>query len=206
MARSIVDWESVEREYRAGIRSLRDIGGEFGCTEGAIRKKAKEKDWSRDLSAKISAKAESLVRKSEVRREVRNEGAISERDVIDSNAEMMASVIRSHHRSLGRMDSIIKLLFDRLEAELSGTELFSQLGELLASPDENGVDKLNDLYRKVIALPSHTDTAKKLAETLKVKIELERKVFKIEETPAIPPSQSCISVEFVNPPSREDGD
>lgn len=62
MARSIVDWESVEREYRAGIRSLRDIGGEFGCTEGAIRKKAKEKDWSRDLSAKISAKAEVVLK------------------------------------------------------------------------------------------------------------------------------------------------
>ena len=52
---------------------------------------------------------------------------------------------------------------------------------MMATPDENGNDRLNELYRKVISLPSQTDTAKKLAETLKTKIELERKVFKIED-------------------------
>ena len=49
--RKKVDWEGVEREYRTGTRSLRDIGAEFGCTEGAIRKKAKAEGWERDLSA-----------------------------------------------------------------------------------------------------------------------------------------------------------
>lgn len=181
-----IDWEAVEREYRAGIRSLKDIGSEFGVSDAGIIKRAKKDGWTRDLSAKIKAKAEALVSAELVSEEVSALTKATERQIVDSNAEMMANVIRSHHKSLGRLDTVIKLLFDRLEAELSGTELFDQLGELLYAPDDNGKDKLNELYRKVIALPSHTDTAKKLAETLKTKIELERKVFKIEDQP---PSQ-----------------
>lgn len=179
-----IDWEAVEREYRAGIRSLKDIGSEFGVSDAGIIKRAKKDGWTRDLSAKIKAKAEALVSAELVSEEVSALTKATERQIVDSNAEMMANVIRSHHKSLGRLDTVIKLLFDRLEAELSGTELFDQLGELLYAPDDKGQDKLNELYRKVIALPSHTDTAKKLAETLKTKIELERKVFKIEDQPA----------------------
>lgn len=179
-----IDWEAVERDYRSGIKTLRQIADEAGITHGAVNKRAKKEGWSRDLSAKVTQRAEELVSKSLVSKEVSKEEKVSERQVVEANAEMMANVIRSHHKSLGRLDTVIKLLFDRLEAELSGTELFDQLGELMQTPDEKGQDKLNELYRKVIALPSHTDTAKKLAETLKTKIELERKVFKIEDQPA----------------------
>ena len=180
MARAVVDWEAVEREYRAGVKTLRQIGDEYGCSHTAIKKRADAEQWGRDLSDRIKAKAAELVSRDEVSKEVSKEAKASERQIVDANAEMMANVIRSHHKSLGRLDGVIQLLFSRLEAELSGTDLFAQLGELMAAPDENGTDKLNELYRKVIGLPSHTDTAKKLAETLKTKIELERKVFKID--------------------------
>lgn len=52
MARKAVDWESVEREYRAGIRSLRDIAGEVGVSEGAIRKRAKAEGWEREKAVR----------------------------------------------------------------------------------------------------------------------------------------------------------
>jgi len=40
-------WECIELNYRAGIKSLRQIAGEQGISEGAIRKRAKRDDWSR---------------------------------------------------------------------------------------------------------------------------------------------------------------
>lgn len=39
------DWEAIESAYRAGVLSLRDIGAQYGVTEGAIRKKAKKLEW-----------------------------------------------------------------------------------------------------------------------------------------------------------------
>ena len=47
-------------------------------------------DGSATLKAKIQAKAESLVRKAEVRKTVRSDTAISERQLIEANAERIA--------------------------------------------------------------------------------------------------------------------
>ncbi|WP_414162870.1 hypothetical protein ACMGGS_12140 [Superficieibacter sp. BNK-5] len=41
------DWEAIETAYQAGVLSLRDIGAQYGVTEGAIRKRAKKFEWVR---------------------------------------------------------------------------------------------------------------------------------------------------------------
>lgn len=38
--RKQVDWEGVERDYSAGLLSLREIGAKHGVTHGAINKKS----------------------------------------------------------------------------------------------------------------------------------------------------------------------
>jgi len=179
--RPAVDWEGVEREYRAGIRSLRDIATEFGCTEGAIRKKAKAQEWERDLSAKVSAKAESLVRKIEVRKEVRNEAAISERELINTSAQMMADTVINQRDDIKRARSMVQRLWELVDAELNHPEELSQLGNMLRSPDAFGQDKLNDMYFAAISLPQQIKNAKLLADALKVLIELERKVLRLDD-------------------------
>jgi len=52
-----IEWDLIEPHYRAGIRSLKDIGKEFGVSDAAIIKRAKRDGWVRDLAAKIQAKA-----------------------------------------------------------------------------------------------------------------------------------------------------
>lgn len=58
------DWEAVERDYRAGLLSVREIGLAHGVSHTAINKRAKKHGWDRDLKGKIRAKAE--IRLSEV--------------------------------------------------------------------------------------------------------------------------------------------
>lgn len=55
------DWEAIELDYRAGIKTLRQIAGEHGITHGAVNKRAKANGWERDLSAKIQQKADALL-------------------------------------------------------------------------------------------------------------------------------------------------
>ena len=52
-APKIVDWEKIEGDYRAGVKTLREIAEERGITHGAINKRAKRDGWTRDLTAKI---------------------------------------------------------------------------------------------------------------------------------------------------------
>lgn len=47
------DWEAIESAYRAGVLVLRDIGEQYGVTEGAIRKRAKKFGWVRKASTQV---------------------------------------------------------------------------------------------------------------------------------------------------------
>ena len=174
-----VDWERVEAQFRVGTMSLREIASAHGITEGAIRKRAKRDQWDRDLSAKVRAKADALVRKELVRSEVRT-ASPTETETIAVEAQVQARVAMAHRSDITRSRTLAMHMVAELEAQCGQIELFDQLGELLQSQDEGVLDKLQDLYRKVLSLPGRVDNVKKLAETLKTLIGLERQAFGME--------------------------
>ena len=131
--KKVIDWEKIELDYRSGVKSLREIATDHEISEGAIRKRAKRDDWSRDLSAKIKAKADDLVRKEQVRSEVRTQSTISEKETIDANANLVASVRLSQRKDIQRSRKIAMSLFDELEHQVGveNAENLEKLGELL---------------------------------------------------------------------------
>ena len=79
-----------------------------------------------------------------------------ERAVIDANAQAVADIRLAHRRDIHRARRVTNCLMDELE-RMVGAEnvaLLEELGELMRQPDDNGQDKLSDLYMKVISLPS----------------------------------------------------
>ena len=147
------DWEAIESAYRAGVMSLREIASQHGISDTAIRKRAKKDGWSRDLAAKIQAKADDLVRRREVRTKVRTENATSERELIEANAEVIATVRMEHRGDIRRARTLANALFDELEAECADVDALRKLGEMMLDVDENGRDRLNELYRAIISMP-----------------------------------------------------
>lgn len=177
------DWEAIESAYRAGVLSIREIASKNSLSDGAIRKRAKKENWTRDLAQKIKNKSDELVRTKEVRTSVRTESTLSERVLIEANAEVIANVRMEHRGDIRRARSIANALFDELGTECADIESFRKLGELLQSPDENGKDKLNDIYMAVISMPERVKSMKALSETLKNLIGLERQAYGIDDTP-----------------------
>lgn len=175
------DWERIEQLYRAGLLSVREIASAHGITHGAINKRAKRDGWVRDLKAKIKAKADALVSKSLVSTEVSKEQLATDRDTVEANAQVIANVRISHRTDIGRYRKLANSLLEELEGMTDNRDLFDQVGDLLRSEDDNGQDKLNDLYQKVISLPSRTKTLKDLGDTLKVLIGLERQAYSIDD-------------------------
>ena len=174
------DWEAIETAYRAGVMSLREIASQHGISEGAIRKRAKRDDWSRDLAAKVKERADDLVRKAEVRKQVRTETALSERVLIEATAEVVAAVRMEHRGDIRRAREITNALFDELGAECADVDSLRKLGELMLSPDENGRDKLNEIYHSIISMPDRVKAVKALSEALKNLIGLERQAYGID--------------------------
>ncbi|MCB5324523.1 hypothetical protein LH412_21260 [Yersinia intermedia] len=173
------DWEAIESAYRAGLMSIREIASQHGITHGAINKRAKRDGWERDIKAKIKAKADALVSKREVSTQVSTGKALSERILIEANAEVIANVRMEHRGDIRRAREITNALFDELGAECADIEALRKLGELMLQPDENGRDRLNEVYQSIIALPERVKAVKALSDAMKNLIGLERQAYDI---------------------------
>lgn len=215
MARPVVDWERVEADYRAGVKTLREIAAESGITEGAIRRRSKRDEWVRDLKAKVAAKAEELVRKQEVRNEVRTGTTATEREIINASAQAIVNVKNSHRADITRQRRLVNNLMTELEAVTDNPEVFALLGELMEKPDERGVDKLRDAYKRVIGLSQRITGIKTLAEALRILIALEREAYDIAPIPTAQESAFAGMVRAIqgnalpiveNPPDDDEED
>lgn len=184
--RPSVDWYALGLDYCAGILTNRAIGEKHGVSHTMVKKYADKEGLTKDLSQRIRAKAEEKVSKEAVSRKVSKESSLeTEKSFVEASAEMMAVVMRGHRSDVGRLRSVVTALMEQVEQIVNETDLFRQIGEICLDPEKSGANKAADLYSKVLSLPQQTDSTKKLAETLKILIELERKIFKIDD-----PSQS----------------
>ena len=177
------DWERIEQDYRAGVLSIREIAGQHGVSHVAIGKRAKVQGWERDIAAKAQAKADALVTRRMVTSQVTSEKAVTERQLIEATAQVIADVRMRHRGDIGRALRLSMMLLAELEGQTNSLELLEQLGELMRSEDERGQDKRNDLYNKIIATPGRIDSIKKLSETLKNLIGLEREAYGLKAEP-----------------------
>ncbi len=182
-AKATPDWEKIEADYRAGVLSLREIADKHGSKESTIRAKAKRDDWSRDIAAKVAQRVDQELRKKELRSELRSEKHVSERAIIEASAQAIVDVRMSHRGDIRRARSLTMTLLSELEATTIENDLFAELGEMLRQPDQHDQDKRNDLYQKVIGLPSRVDSVKKLSEALKTLVGLEREAYGMTAEP-----------------------
>lgn len=180
-----LDWEAIERDYRAGLLSIREVAVRHGCTHTAINRRAKVGGWERDLKPKIQAKAEALVSRREVSSQVSRVSTGSpvetERQIIEANAEAIVSVRMAHRCDIRRSRILTNKLLQELEQLTDHRDLAESLGEMMRNPDGFENDRLNDLYQKIIALPNRIKNMRELAETLKVLIALERQAYSLDE-------------------------
>lgn len=185
----VIDWDSVEAHYRAGIRSLKDIGNEYGVSDAGILKRAKVHGWSRNLAAKIKAKADAKVSAAAVSAEVSAAKSANESAVVEANAELQYRIRIEHRQDIGRTRKLFQTLLSEVEAASTsdGQGLIDQLFELLNDkPDPDSADadrKRYDAMRKkldlVLSTSGRIDSAKKLTEMLEKLVKLEREAFGI---------------------------
>ncbi len=176
-----VDWAKIEVEYRTGIRTLRAIADEQGISHVAILKRARAEEWPRDLGAKIRAKAAEKVTKSAVTKEVTKKKAVTEQQTVEINAEIQYHRIMAERADVGAARELVKTLFAELAVQTGDLDAMQRLAEIMDGSTPDRQDRLNEVYRKIIALPGRVDSAKKLSDAMSTLFRLERQVFGIDE-------------------------
>lgn len=126
------DWEAIESAYRAGTPSLRTIAEKHGITEGAIRKRANKEKWSRNLAAKVLQATQDKL----VRMEVRKQNMRTDEEIIESESDLRAELVRVHRVNLAQWRGIT----DKLSDALLGVDVTAENASDFARSLNAGVD------------------------------------------------------------------
>lgn len=183
-----VDWDAVEPHYRAGIKSLKVLAEEFGCSDAAIVKHAKANGWTRDLQAKIQQRALAKVSAAVVSEEVSEQKKLTERQVVEANAHAVAHVDLTNRKDVLRGMDVSRQHIEELTAlnDPKFRERLEWLGQVM---DESGKDeetgrdvkdKVNELYRYIIDMPGRVKMAKEVAAAVGVYVPMMRKIYKLD--------------------------
>lgn len=172
--RAKVDWERIEIDFRAGVKTLRQLGDEYGVSHVAISRKAKREKWPRDLSAKIAAKAREKVTKASCNSGVTKQ---TEQEVIEAESEIQSRIALSHRKDIPAKRELVAKLFAEIESLTDGKDVIEQMVEALNSGD---LDRMADSVRKVTDLPMRIKGVSDLVNSYKSLIQLERQAFSLD--------------------------
>ena len=183
--RKAYDWEAIEREFRAGQISIREIANKHGCSDTAIRKKMKVLGVERDLTQKVSEK----VRTDLVRNEVRTANPLTEKEIIEGAASVAVEVVRGHRVRLKHGCSVVAKLFKQLDETVDNRDDIQTSIEIETASDKT-LNKRN-MMLKAVSLQANASIAVSLSTAMRNLIALERQAFnivdeaKVEENKAI---------------------
>jgi hypothetical protein len=127
-----IDWDRIEPAYRANIKSLTQIAVDYeketgvAVTHAAIIKHFKKVGIRRDLKEKIRAKADSIVLGSMVTGKVTAKVTASDIDMMEAEAETMATVRLAHRLDITKRRAQANKLFQEVEEQNEKKELSLQ--------------------------------------------------------------------------------
>ncbi len=187
-----VDWESIEREYRAGQLSVVEIGRQHGVSHTAINKRAKKHSWSRDLSAEVRRQVSARLVSPEVSPEVSFANA---KEAVETAAARGVEVVRQHRRDISEKRDLVRGLVAELRQASDGR---ADLEEAIEdeTADDKDARRRNSMLRAV-SLASRAGIIRDLTASAKTLIDLERQAFSLNE-PGEGASAEVVLIEGAN--------
>lgn len=162
-ARKRADWEAVERDYRTGRFTLRELEAKHGAGYADISRRAKREGWQKDL-ASVIRQATNAALLSDATTKAQSDATT----VVLVAAELNKQVILGHRSELGEA----RVVAMDLLAELRGAALLATDAELLAQilagagADPRDEAEARKAVQKALGITSRVTSIKGLAETL----------------------------------------
>lgn len=196
-----IDWELIEKEYRLGQSTLRQLASTHKVQPSAISRKAKKENWVQDKSGAVKALSEAQLLLSNNRKATIKATEPTVAD-IQVAATVRTNIVLAHRSDAQRARSLTMKLLSELEQQTDGLELFQQLSELLIDPtgeDDSAAAKERhrkriDAFDKAMSLSGRTGTMKALAESLAKVVAIEREAFGIDDPEAKLPSGTRVVI------------
>ena len=209
-ARKRVDWEAVERDFRTGSFSKRELSDKHGLDPATLSRKIKADQtedpdrWKADLKSLVrqatSAKVMAAMVRAKVNEDLKMEATAEVNSEVNSMvkeyqtevnstiqiaAEVNTNVILKHRSDI---EHTRKVAADLL-AEVSTARLMSKERDLLAKilagdKDAQALKDAHQVVRKALDFSNRVASVKSLAETFTKLQTAERVAFSLDDNPA----------------------
>jgi len=184
--RKRTDWEAVERDYRTGQFTLRELEAKHGADNGLISRKAKKDGWSQDLSKAIKAATNAKLVEELVSKEISSSQQKVSTAVLAA-AEANKEVILGHRRDIKFLRN---MAFDMAEElQQVGKVDLKNMAAMLESEDLNQeqLAALRDGVNTLTKLPTRILSVQRLTQTIARAQQLERQAFGLDSPEEAPP-------------------
>lgn len=190
-----VDWAYVEKLYRLGEASIREIGRLAGVSEATIRAHAREGGWIRNLRERVRTAVDERIATEEAQRTADHQpGAkLSDEAIIQAAAAAGVAVVRRQRATVNEAHiRVIGILF-RMKTFFDSQDAIDEMEKAIleetaepAEGQEHPLDKMARLARRrklqqLITLPSQINQIQGVAGALARIIPIERITFGLSE-------------------------
>ena len=117
---------ALEKDFRSGLMSWKAMGDKYGVGMSWLKSTQDDLGWTRNLVTKIhdGAKRKDQERIArEVRDDLPPDYKLSEKEVTDSNIDLIATVTGSHRKLLSRARGVAEKMLDSMEKAKDADDL-----------------------------------------------------------------------------------
>ena len=176
------DWEAIERDYRTGRFTLRELETKYEVNNSTISRRADKHGWTQDLSTAIKQATNAKLIQSIVAAEC-STAQQNAADTVLAAAEVNKQVILGHRKGLQELTSVKRALLDQIQQAAALLPDLAEVIEMVRKPDDNGIDRANDALRKAMSRSALVDDLKKLADVDEKVRKGEREAFDLDLDP-----------------------
>ena len=134
-----IDWEAVERDFRIGALTNKELAAKHGVADSNIRARAKKYGWTKDLTetvrvaTKAAVIADAQARASEIGAEIGAKQAGETVGAVEAQVGENLRAIKSHLAWADRMKRLAHKAMDEIEATLAARHLIAAEVEALSA-------------------------------------------------------------------------
>ncbi len=168
---SSVDWEAIEREYRAGQLSVREIAARHGCNASTISRRAKRYGWERDLSDQVRQRAQAKA--------ILGGESGDDEEIVEAAAERGAEVINVHRRDIRDGRKTVEMMLAELRAECQQPGLAEMAEQHIEQSGSGNAEA--QAIRKAVSLPGRAGVMRDLSQSMQRLVALERQAYNLDD-------------------------
>lgn len=176
-----IDWDALEKQYRIGQKSNKQLGEEYSVDPATIGRRAKKFGWVVDKSEEVAAATNSLL--IQAASGTSNPNATPSALDIKAAAQTNFTVIMGHRAGLARLAKVKDKMLDHIESAVEGMTSVDEIVAFVrnASDDDESVGKALEMLRKAVGRGALVDDLKKLSEIDEKVRKGEREAFGIDK-------------------------